>query len=342
MVEQNIDKIYECTENDGIDIVIPWVDGNDIAWIHEKQKYERVENGDNRENRYRDWDNLQFLFRGIEKFLPWIRRIHFITWGHIPEWLNTKEPRLHIVNHADYIPQKYLPTFNSHTIEWNMHLISGLSEKFIYCNDDTFFIAPLAERDFFEFGLPKDAAIETVLVFVKDGIGQIIGNDLGVINSRFKKREVIKKHFCKWYSIKYGKKILNNIYYSPIQAFTGFLNPHMPNPFLKSTFEEIWNKESEILDLTCSHKFRNDKDVNQWLARYWQLVNGKFVPGKLRKGNFLIIKENDKEIKDVIENQKNKMICLSDYITDIDFEAEKRFLNSCFEKILPEKCSFEK
>ena len=121
-----------------IDLVIPWVDGNDVEWKKEKDKC--LEAGDGRVNRYRDWDNLRYVFRGIEKYMPWIRKIHFVTWGHLPEWLNVEHPKLNIVKHQDYIPEKYLPTFSSHTIEMNLHRIKGLAEQFIYTNDDIFFL----------------------------------------------------------------------------------------------------------------------------------------------------------------------------------------------------------
>ena len=124
--------------NNQIDFVITWVDGNDPEWIREKEKYSQNNAGDNREIRFRDWGILKYWFRSIEKFAPWVNKIYFITWGHLPAWLNTNNPKLIIVKHEDYIPSKYLPTFNSHTIEWNIHRIKGLSDNFVYFNDDTF------------------------------------------------------------------------------------------------------------------------------------------------------------------------------------------------------------
>ena len=56
-----------------IDLVIPWVDGNDSKWLAEKRACLKEEEGDGRANRFREWDNLEYLFRGIEKNLPWIR-----------------------------------------------------------------------------------------------------------------------------------------------------------------------------------------------------------------------------------------------------------------------------
>ena len=114
---------------EGIDFVITWVDGSDPAWQQEKRKTLEAcglkSAADDRKERYRDWNNLQYWFRGVEQFAPWVRKVHFVTWGHLPEWLNTSAPKLNIVNHEDFIPEEFRPTFNSHTIEWNLHRIQG-------------------------------------------------------------------------------------------------------------------------------------------------------------------------------------------------------------------------
>lgn len=146
--------------NNAIDFVITWVNGNDPEWRKEKSLYsgDAISNSfelDIREERYRDWDNLQYWFRGVEKFAPWVRKIHFVTWGHLPKWLNLDNPKLHIVNHKDYIPKTFLPTFNSHTIEWNFHRISGLSEHFVYFNDDMFLLQKVEPGEFFKGGKPE-------------------------------------------------------------------------------------------------------------------------------------------------------------------------------------------
>ena len=87
-----------CSVNDteGIDFVITWVDGSDPVWQLEKKK--TLEDSgmkaktDDRKERYRDWDNLRYWFRGVEQFAPWVRKIHFVTWGHLPEWLDPSAP----------------------------------------------------------------------------------------------------------------------------------------------------------------------------------------------------------------------------------------------------------
>ena len=87
-----------------IDIVVPWVDGNDPAWRAERSQYRPDQNSDGGDSRYREWGLFQYWFRGIEMYAPWVRKVHLITWGHLPAWLNTDHPKLHIVNHRDYMP----------------------------------------------------------------------------------------------------------------------------------------------------------------------------------------------------------------------------------------------
>jgi len=72
----------------------------------------------------------------VEQFAPWVRKIHFVTCGQKPEWLNADHPKLSLVNHSDYIPQQFLPTFNSSLIEIYLHRIPDLTEHFVYFNDD--------------------------------------------------------------------------------------------------------------------------------------------------------------------------------------------------------------
>ena len=128
----------------------------------------------------------------------------------------------------------------------------------------------------------------------------------------------------------------------PINGFSAFDNPHLPQPFLKSTIEKLWQKEYQILDETSNHKFRSNEDVNQWLFRYWQFCEGTFIQSGAERGRFFSIGRDDELIEAAISEKKMKLICLSDDDVSLDFEKEKRFLQEIFEKILPEKSSFEK
>ena len=324
-----------------IDIVIPWVDGNDSAWLKEKNEYSPEKGTDDGINRYRDWDLLKYWFRGIEKHMPWVDKIHFITWGHTPEWLKTDNPKLHIVNHKDYIPSEYLPVFSSHPIELNMHRIEGLSEQFIYFNDDMYIVGDVRKEDFFVNDLPVDNVVEVPLRFNPGGIDSIIGNNMMIINKHFDKSKVIKEQKKKWFSLKTLKSTMKNIYMKPIKGFSAFINPHLPQPFLKSTIVEVWDKEKELLAETSSHRFRSNEDVSQWLFRYWQFVTGRFVQGKGPKGRFFAIGKDDALIEKAFREKKYQMICLSDDDVKLDFNEEKEYLKLLFESIFPDKSEFE-
>lgn len=325
-----------------IDIVIPWVDGNDPEWQAVKSEYNPDEGTDTRVNRYRDWGILKYWFRGIEKFAPWVNKIHFITWGHVPEWLNVDQEKLNIVRHEAYIDKAYLPTFSSHPIELNMHRIKDLSEQFIYFNDDMFVIRPVKPEDFFRDGLPVDTVTEVPLRFNPGGVDHIIGNDMMIINKHFPKEQVTKLHKKKWFSLKAMKSTMKNLYMKPVKGFSGFDNPHVPQAFLKSTFDQVWDKERGLMEQTSSHRFRSNEDVNQWLMRYWQFVTGQFVQVGDISGRFFSIGRDDESIADAIVKQQYNTICLSDDDTRLDFDSEQKLLIELFETILPEKSSFEK
>lgn len=205
-----------------IDFVIPWVNGNDEEWLKEKNRY-TPKNTDSRENRYRDLDNLQYWFRGVELFAPWVRKIHFITWGHLPKWLNTNHPKLNIVKHSEFIPNEFLPTFNANTIELNIHRINELSEYFVYFNDDTYIIRRMNEKDFFIDELPCDSAILDAIA-PSELFSHILFNNIEIINRYYDKKNIIKNNFGKWINFKYGKEIYRTFALLPWTKFTGFKN----------------------------------------------------------------------------------------------------------------------
>lgn len=331
---------------DKIDFVVLWVDGSDEKWLADKNKYsdEKIDIV-NSAKRYRDYDILKYWFRGVEKFAPWVNKIHFVTYGHLPEWLNTSNSKLHIVNHKDFIPKQYLPTFNANTIELNLHRIKGLSDKFVYFNDDMLLLDYIDSDYFFKKGLPCDSWQEDILILDKTSdlnFYHIIVNDLKIINSHFNKREAIKNNFFKWFNFKYGKGLIKNLLLYNWKNIAGFHNYHMPSAFLKSTFETVWSKEPEILDEASVTKFRSENDVNQYVMSLWQIYSGKFsVKAHKDFGKLFTLGDNNAELYKFIENKSSKVICINDGdVTEV--ELVKRELKIVFNKILPDKSSFEK
>ena len=328
-----------------IDFVIIWVDGNDPEWQKEKAQYDESKiTVANSEVRYRDWDNLQYWFRGVEKFAPWVNKIHFVTWGHIPSWLDTTNTKLNIVNHKDYIPEKYLPTFSSHTIELNLHRIEGLAEQFVYFNDDTFLTAPVKPEDFFKDGKPCDTVAQDCIFFGKDSAGFYNGANTTVINANFNKKECIKKKPGVWFNPKNSfRNLVRTTLLLPWPWFPGFYYQHVATSFLKSNFDEVWEKEYETLDETCSHRFRKNTDVNQWVVKFWQMAKGEVA---VRRDDFAYcyhVKESNFErlCKD-IPSGRRKMLCINDTSKTIDFEVKVERVKEAFNKLLPEISTFEK
>lgn len=331
-----------------IDVVILWVDGSDPAWLAQKQEYLPPAAADsNSANRYRDWGILPYWFRAIEKFTPWVRKIHFVTWGHVPEFLNLDAPKLHVVRHDEFIPAEYLPTFSSHTIEMNIHRIPGLAEHFIYHNDDTFLIRAMEEEAFFRDGLPCTYGAEIPWTFHGElGVwAHAAANNLGVINAHFSKKEAMAHHGKKYTDKRYRWK--DNLRTFLLQRlfpdyFTGFKNLHAPAAYLKKTFEEVWAAEPKLLDSTCRNKFRAASDVNQWVCLWWQVAGGNFSPYVVDNLVEAVTPGNLERVCRAIENQEHAMICVNDPDGDVDFEAMAAALKQAFEKILPEKSSYEK
>lgn len=332
------------SDTEKIDFVIIWVDGSDPKWRAEKDKYDtKKKTNASSEVRYRDWDNLQYWFRGVEQFAPWVNKIHFVTWGHLPAWLDTSNPKLHIVNHKDYIPQKYLPTFSAHPIELNLHRIEGLAEQFVYFNDDMFLTAAVSPEDFFVNGKPCDTFALDCINFAPDTAGFMNGANLTVINAFFDKKAVCKKNKKLYLHPKNGiRNIMRTLLLSAWGYFPGFYYQHVPSGFLKSTYNTVWEKAFDTLDATCRNKFRVPGDVNQWVMKFWQLASGNF---KVRKDSFAVcyhLKENNyHKLLEDIPSKQHCMICINDTEDTLDFENKKEGVKQAFEKLLPEKCSFE-
>lgn len=138
-----------------VDIVYTWVDGDDPEWLHQKLAALDGESGSTRSGaahsaRFSDNGELRYSLRSIHAFAPWVNRIHIVTNGQKPNWLNTDHPKINLVTHRDiFQPVDLLPTFSSRAIEARLANIPGLSDYFVYFNDDMFLGRRSSVRDFF-------------------------------------------------------------------------------------------------------------------------------------------------------------------------------------------------
>ncbi len=340
-----------------IDIVIPWVDGSDPAWRTAFEEARRVyvagpadpvvaTGGDQNasEIRYRDWGTLHLLLRGIERFAPWVRRIHLVTWGHLPEWLDTSNPRLNVVRHSDFIPTEYLPTFASRPIELNVHRIEGLAERFILFNDDMFLTRPVPPERFFRHGLPCDMA--RLSLIAPSTISHTVLNMIEITARRHSRTASMHRHPGKWFSPRYGlANLLKTLDLAVWRGWPGLADTHMPQPYLRDTFVTMWREEREVLDATCRQRFRSPFGVNHWLMRYEQLAEGRFSPVGFADARLdELTEERIGTIERYTRAQKYAMICLGDtpLLSKPNFENVRSRLRAALEAILPDKSSFER
>lgn len=330
-------------ENQQIDLVLPWVDGSDPSWLAEKNKYDM--NHEAPDVRYETWDNLQYIFRGIEKYMPWIHKVFFITWGHIPEWLDTSYEKIAIVRHEEYIPKEFLPTFNSNVIEMNYFRIKELSENFILFNDDIFITQPIPEEYYFQNGIPCGEAVETHFILKADKgmdlqMNYACVNNMAILNHNFDKRRVVSENAWKWFNPIYGERMQQNVNLSYWNNFESFVYPHEAMPMRKSVLREIWEKEPKALHRASKNKFRSYSDVTQRLVTMWQICSGEFVPHKFKGKLYLVDKDNYMEAADAILNQKYPVICLNESSTE-DFAVIKETVNKALDQLFREKSRFE-
>lgn len=323
-----------------IDFVIPWVDGSDPKWIDERRKYKSDSSDDS--VRFRDWGVLRYWFRGVERYAPWVHKIHFVTCGQIPEWMNVDHPKLNIVNHQDYIPAEYLPTFSSHTIELNFNRIQGLSEYFVYFNDDIFLNNVTQKEDFFVNHLPCDMAVlyPNRVTGINGQFDHILLNDAEFFARHFDIKKCFRQNRNKWITPIYGKSLLKTFFLMPFPEFPGIMLHHQPQSYLKTTLNQVWKEEKLLIEETCKNKFRTKDDINQYIFRYWQIGKGEFEPADLlKRGHYVSIEPGTDYCR--LLNSKYKILCINDADENIDFIEESAKLQAAFRMKFPEKSMYE-
>lgn len=336
-----------------IDFIIPWVDGADTTWLASKHRYSNDASTSsqaidaNSACRYHDNGLLRYWFRCVETFAPWVNIVHFVSCEQFPGWLNKNHPKLNIVNHSDFIPKEYLPTFNANTIEMNFHRIVNLEEKYVYFNDDTFLLNRISP----EFYFFNDAPIlETDLRYTNkigyNNWSRLLFNDYCIIKENFDTERSIWANRRKWFNIKelgVKRAVKNFLCFYTNRTLPVNLYGHIPLPHLKSTLKELWDKCPEEMSQMCTHKFRTDDQINQWVLCAWNQAKGQFYPTRPQaKGrNISITSDNIDWICRIIRNQELPQVCLNENEQTMDADRCYELIRKAFDEILPQKSSFE-
>lgn len=340
-------KIKVLPVNEPIDFVLPWLDDSDEEWQKERNKYNIDYPVGNGTERFRDWNLLKYWFRSVEKYAPWVRKIHFVTYGHYPEWLNINHDKINIVKHEDFIPSKYLPTFSSIPIELNFHRIKELSECFVFFNDDMYLNRGARKEDFFNGNNPKYCcnAIPHRLYSNIKLFDYMLFNNIGLINGYFDITKSMENNPELWF----GKSNKNALKYHRISFrdsyLYGMIFPHLGSPMRKSTMEKVWEVYEKKLDEVCLNKYRTPFDIQQQIFHLWDMMNGSFSPvshthfGKCY-GN---LKEQIEDIRKDISEGNSLMVCLNDTenVNGSDFEFVRSEIESILMDNYPNKSEFE-
>lgn len=332
-----------------IDFVVTWVDDTDPEWIRLYHQYRGDEYSEDKA-RYRDWNLFCYWFRAVEQYAPWVHKIYLVTNGTFPIWINKTHPKLVLVEHKDFIPKEYLPTFNTRTIELNLHRIKGLSENFVYFNDDMFLNAPVFPEYYFHKGLPCDCNAEKPFQDPIYSPEEKFRNrisvycNVAVLNYHFDRQAVIRESPMRWYGPHlWGKFFISTILLYKKKSFCAFQLRHHEIPMLKSVFYEVWEKEGLMVDKSCT-KFREDVSLTNYIIRYWQFATNQFHPVKNRFGKYFSLGVNDvDEIVQELLKGKSKSICVNDTALcgDREFEKCKAALIRAFELKFPNKSEYE-
>jgi len=293
-----------------ISIVYTWVDGSDINFQYLKSKYNGGINNTN--NRYRSADELKYSIRSLEKYMPWHQGIiYIVTCNQIPKWLNINHSRIKIIYHKDIFPDHIFPTFDSNTIELFFDNIPGITEKFIYFNDD-FFLNNYVHPCFFftrEGFYPKIYRNNNLLTITKRIFKKNISKKINIFNSMcYRTREIINKYLDENFQYNY-------LHHYPYVFYRDLIKP----------FRKYFNEEIKLL---CIEKFRSWYKF-QTIYLYQTFL--EYIQSEKLKKFFINYKYNNNNIKlanyscEIVPYNIGSIYIKYGVITDDFNENEKQF-----------------
>ncbi|WP_343899758.1 stealth family protein [Arthrobacter rhombi] len=278
-----------------IDMVFSWVDGNDI----EHQRYRAsfmdgvvVGEGDDAEARYRQIDELKYALRSVYMFAPWVRHIYIATDSPIPAWLDADHQRISVVRAPDHFRDpSVLPTFNSQAVESQLQHIDGLSEHFLYSNDDMFFGRPLGPDMFFSPG----GITKFIEAGTRIGLGDNHLDRSGFENSARVNRRLLNDRF--------GRITTRHL-------------EHTAAPLRRSVLRELEEVFPAEFAATAASRFRakDNISVTNSLYHYYALLTGRAVTKEKAKVKYVDTTMYDglDSLRKLLKKRNQDFFCLND------------------------------
>ncbi|WP_371743537.1 stealth conserved region 3 domain-containing protein [Herbiconiux sp. SALV-R1] len=308
-----------------IDMVFSWVDGTAIEFQRARAKRMAnyvVGDGDDSEARYRQIDELKYALRSVYLFAPWVRRIFIATDSPKPEWL-ADDPRVTIMPSEEFFTNLAdLPTHNSHAVEAQLHHIPGLSEHFLYSNDDMFFGRPVHPDLFFSpGGITKFVEANTRI-----GLGSNAVHRSGFENAARVNRELLQQRF--------GRVTTRHL-------------EHCAAPLRKSVLFEMESEFADAFARTTASPFRSATDISvtNSFYHYYALMTGRAVVQTQAKVKYIetTLKSALKEMDALLKKRSMDMFCLNDGSKpEIGVEERTTAVISFLERYFPFPAPWEK
>lgn len=300
-----------------IDFVVTWVDGSDDEWkkVYDAYSNEIICKDMNGIERFRSSKRLLNLWLyGVKKYAKWVNNIYVVVDRISGRDLSFSDNNIKLVYHDQFIPRKFLPTFNSNVIECFLDKIDGLSEKFVLFNDDCFIVNEVRETDFFDNrGQPVDC---DYLNPIKLGTpySKILVNNLNLLNKHcsftYFKKWYIKRHVFKIWNPKYIKSMLIICLF---EGFSGWVDEHIPIAYTKSQYTRVYDKLPDVRQNQGSRRFRTDCDISHLLVRFWRLSEGDYKQRYVGDFGKYIELTNDLNFEKLSWISRNKKIlCIND------------------------------
>ena len=275
-----------------MDIVISFVDCKDKVWMKSYLRTIHKYNGFFPYHQFYNHNTIKYVLRGIDEFISYVNNVFIVVSNieQVPDYID--QSKVKIVLHKDFIPEEYLPLFNSTAIELFLHKIPGLGEEFVYFNDDMIPISHISYDDFFKDGIPCIS-----------------------FNTEQRDKSLAYRHcVLSFYEAKNTVEILTGkeIDTKDIELQ---IPQHSPTSLLKSVCDEASNIERHnlLLDFYITN-IRMPRNINQY---YWADI--LYFKKQYTSSNIKSYYTSTLDIKDVdIEEVKkeNKFICINDYGSD--------------------------
>ncbi|SMF57883.1 Stealth protein CR1, conserved region 1 [Xaviernesmea oryzae] len=309
-----------------IDVVYTWVNNKDEEWQRTKAEMAGIAlapsaSRANHDERFNNRDELKYSLRSLELFAPFVRNVYLVTNGQVPEWLDLTNDRIKLVTHADiYRHKDHLPTFNSSSIETQLHHIDGLAEHFLYFNDD-FFLG--------DFCVPEDFFLANGVIKYFPAEQRAFEHDIDERREEYISADANALALIKE---KYG-------------AFTRELMIHSPYPASKSLLYDLESEFQEEFDLCASQRFRSHKDLRPiaFMQYHVGFQKRKAVPAEISNRYLALWRQNiDKYFGEVLDRRTYKTFCINDVGVPPSRAAwTNKQVWSFLESYFPFKSSFE-